>query len=161
MSELESSTIEQFIYGTEEVTIDTKGRVLLTKKKREKLGQSFVLVLEQHGCLNAYSNDHWRQVVSEIFNHEKINAGTQAYARLILGNAEDEIRFDAQGRFLVPQRMREAAELKDKVVLIGCGNRMEIWAKHRHDEYSKNPEGYALEASDRVERAYQRMKAAT
>ncbi len=144
--------------GTDEATIDDKGRILVSKKKREKLGDSFVLCIGQTGCLNAYSNSVWSGIVDDIFSHESINAGVDQYTRLIIGQAEGDIRFDAQGRFVVPQRMRTAGKLKDKVLLVGCGNRMEIWSKAEYDEYNANPDTYGIERRQTVEKAYKQMK---
>jgi MraZ protein len=148
------------LLGLDEATVDEKGRILVGKKKRERLGETFVLAIAPTNCLVAYPETVWSAVVSEILSHEGINAGTEQYTRLMLGNAEDEIRFDAQGRFVVPQRLREVAKLKDKVVLLGCGNRMEIWAKSEYEEYSASPDDYALSRRQAMEKAYRQMKGA-
>jgi len=143
-----------WLTGTDEATIDDKGRILVGKKKRERLGESFVLSIGQTGCLIAYPESVWASVVEDIFRHESINAGTEEYTRYILADAEDDIKFDGQGRFVVPQRMRNAANLKDKVVLLGCGNRMEIWAKQEYEAFRTHPDTYGLERRKAVEKAY-------
>ena len=158
MSSTVGPKIDRWLMGTEEATIDDKGRILVVKKKRETLGESFVLAIGQAGCLIAYPEAVWSGIVDDIFSHESINAGTEQYTRIMLGDAEGDIRFDAQGRFVVPQRMRAAGKIKDKVVLVGCGNRMEIWAKSEYDAYKASPDTYGLERRLVVEKAYRQMK---
>ncbi|MHB8637330.1 MAG: division/cell wall cluster transcriptional repressor MraZ [Fimbriimonadaceae bacterium] len=158
MSSTEGLSIDQVLMGSVEATIDEKGRVLVGKKNREALGESFVLAIGPSGVLNAYSNSVWVGIVKEILSHESINVGVDQYTRLIIGESEGDIRFDAQGRFVVPQRFRAAAKLKDKLKLVGCGNRMEIWAIPEYEACMANPEGYGLVRRQMVERAIQKMK---
>src|ERR1019366_4291590 len=118
MSSTDGPITDRLLTGTDEATIDDKGRILVGKKKRERLGETFVLSIGQTGCLDAYPQSIWDGVVADVLGHERINAGTQDYARFMLADAEDDIKFDQQGRFVVPQRMRTVANLKDKVLLL-------------------------------------------
>jgi len=158
MSSTSGPKIDRWLMGTDEATIDDKGRILVVKKKRETLGDNFVLTVGQTGCLIAYPESVWAGIVEDIFSHESINAGTEQFTRITLGEAEGENKFDAQGRFVVPQRLRVAGRLKDKVMLVGCGNRMEIWAKAEHEAYKASPDTYGLERRLTFEKAYRQMK---
>jgi MraZ protein len=158
MSTTDGPRADRWLTGTDEATIDDKGRIIVGKKKRERLGESFVLSIGQTGCLIAYPEAVWAGVVDDIFSHESINAGTEDYTRFMLADAEDDIKFDQQGRFVVPQRLRTAANLKDKVVLLGCGNRMEIWAKQEYENFRLHPDTYGLERRQSIVRAYRLMK---
>lgn len=158
MSPTDGPRIDRWITGTDEATIDEKGRVLVGKKKRERLGETFVLAIGKRQCLVAYPESVWSELVDEVFSHESINLGTEDYARQLLSDAEDEIKFDSQGRFVVPQRLRSIAKLKDKVVLLGCGNRMEIWAKSEYEAFLAHPDTYGIERCQTIERAYRQMK---
>jgi MraZ protein len=46
--------------------------------------------------------------------------------RIILGNAS-QLEVDKSGRILLPQNLREFAELKTEAVLVGQGDYFEIW----------------------------------
>jgi MraZ protein len=75
--------------------------------------------------------------------------------RLLNNNAQVDLKFDKQGRVVVPQKLREAAGLRDKVLIIGCIDRMEIWSAEAWAEYEKDPDGYGkkrLEAFQQAER---------
>jgi MraZ protein len=97
-------------------------------------------------------------MVAEILSYDSINEGVDQYTRLMLGSAEDEIKFDSQGRFVIPQKMREVAKLTDKAMLVGCGNRMEIWSKAEYEEYSKSPDAYGVARRQTIAKAYRQMK---
>ena len=145
------------LVGTEEATIDDKGRILMGKKKRERLGRDFTIGLGALGCLVAYPQPVWQRLLTEIFSHDSTNLGRAQYSRLTLGLAEDELNFDAQGRVVVPRMLRDRAKLTDKVLLIGCGDRLEIWSKPEYEVYLRNPDGYGLEHLNAVERAQSQM----
>lgn len=148
------------LLGTDESTIDSKGRILVTKKKRERLGESFVMVLGDVGCLCAYPEARWNELVSEIMKYGAINQGRQQYTRLILGSADDDLKFDEQGRVVIPHRLREMARLVRDVVIVGCGDRLEIWNKTEWEVYNRNPDTYGQERREAVQKAYGLMVAA-
>lgn len=143
------------LLGTDEALIDDKGRILVSKKKRERLGDSFVLSIGSDECIEAYPSQVWELKVAEIFSHDTLNQGTQRYSRLRLGSAEDGIKFDAQGRFVIPQKMRQEVGLKDRVLLVGCGERVEIWSK---DVYERLMEQANKNRSEAINSAYREMK---
>jgi len=149
----------QPLLGTDESTLDDKGRILFSKKKRDRLGDPFTLAFGTVGCLTAYPKPAWDALVKTILSHDPINFGREQYTRLVLGSAEDELRFDGQGRVVVPSRMRELAKIKEKepVMLVGCGDRVEIWSKAEYEKYNEFPEVYGLQRREAIEKAYRQM----
>lgn len=145
------------LIGTEEATIDDKGRILVSKKKRERLGDEFAIAFGARGCLAAYPKGIWDRMLEEILQYDSINAGREQYTRLLLGQAEDDLKYDAQGRVVVPQKMREAAKLKDKVVLLGCLDRVEIWAREEYDLFQQDPDSYGRQRREAIAKAYNEM----
>jgi MraZ protein len=145
------------LLGTDESTIDSKGRILISKKKRDRLGEDFVVALGDVGCLCAYPKARWRDLVREIMQYDPINQGRQQYTRLVLGTADDDLDCDAQGRVVVPARLRKLAELENEVVIVGCGDRLEIWGKLQWAEYNKYPETYGQQRRQAIEKAYNLM----
>lgn len=146
------------LIGTEEATIDDKGRILFSKKKRERLGQNFAVTLGATGCVVAYPLPVWERLLSEIFAHDSTNSARDQYTRLVLGVADDDLNFDSQGRVVIPHKLRALAKLEDKVLLVGCGDRVEIWSKPEWEEYWKYPEAYARERREAIENAWLKMK---
>ena len=147
------------LIGTDEATIDEKGRVLVSKKKRDRLGDGFAMYLGDTGCIYAYPAERWRGICEEMEKFDPTNQGTVEYTRMVMGSAEDELEFDPQGRVVVPRKLREAAKLKDKVYLVGCNSRMEIWAEDELACYEQDRDGYCRERREKMQRAYKEMKA--
>ena len=145
------------LIGTEEATIDDKGRILVSTKKRERLGNGFAIVFGTRGCLAAYPQGIWERMLEEILQYDSINAGREQYTRLLLGTAEDDMKFDAQKRFVVPQKMRDAAKLTKNVLLVGCLDRVEIWAREEYELFQKDPETYGRQRHEAIAKAYNEM----
>lgn len=145
------------LIGTDEATIDDKGRILFGKKKRERLGESFTVALGSVGCLVAYPQAVWEDMLTNILSHNNINQGREQYTRLILGTADDEIKFDSQGRVVIPKELRDLAQLKDKVKIIGCGDRVEIWALTEWAKYNDHPDTYGQQRREAIEKAQAKM----
>jgi MraZ protein len=112
------------------------------------------------GCLVAYPEPVWDAVVKSVLEVDPTNLGREIYTRLVLGQADDEMKFDSQGRVVIPQKLRDLANLKDKgqVLIIGCGDRAEIWAREEYDKYQANPEGYGQERREKLVNARKMMK---
>ncbi len=149
--------LERQLIGTDKASIDDKGRILVSKKKRERLGESFVMALGPIGCLVVYTPEAWEKEVAEVMEARSTNLGRQQYLRLLNNNAEVDLKFDKQGRVVVPQDLREAAGLKDRVLIIGCIDRMEIWAADEWSAYEKDPDGYGKKRLEAFQQAERRM----
>ncbi len=146
------------IVGTDEATIDIRGRILLSKKKRERLGDSFAMALGEFGCVCAYPEDRWNERIREIDSYPPNNQGRQKYSRYFLPDSDDDLNCDPQGRVVIPKKLQEAGKLRDKVLLVGCGDRLEIWAPEEYAAYTANPDDYNKERRDKIQLAYLEMK---
>lgn len=148
------------LMGTEEATIDDKGRLLLGKRKRDRLGENFVMAVGPMGCLVAYPVEIWDRIWGELNRYEYINQGRERLTRLMLGEAQDELNCDMQGRVVIPIRLRERANLQKeaKALLIGCGERLEIWNRQDYEESRKYPEVFGRERRAAFEEAWEIMR---
>lgn len=133
------------LLGTDEASLDDKGRLIFSKKKRDRLGDNFVVTQGPKGCLEAYPLAIWLDMVAKLLNMDALNEGVAEYSALLLGSAEDALKFDPQGRVVIPVRLRNKANIEKDVVIVGCGNRCEIWAKKEFDEYEKDRLNYGAE----------------
>jgi len=110
--------------------IDAKGRLIIPAKFREELGEHFVVTRGFDGCLSAYSHERWAKIDANLRSISLTKKSGRKLSRLILGNAYD-CDIDKMGRILIPQTLRDAAELKKDVVIAGLGDRIEIWDRDR------------------------------
>jgi len=112
-------------------TIDAKGRLIIPAKFRDTLGEEFIVSRGMDGCLFVYANDDWVAFEQELRELPTItNKETRYFSRYFLAGAA-QVELDKQGRILVPANLREFAGLDKDVVLVGVGNRVEIWSKDR------------------------------
>lgn len=148
------------LIGVEETTIDEKGRILIPKKKRERLGENFAMTLGTNGGLVVFTTEAWLGMMEKVNAVDSTNFGREEFSRLIFGEAEDDIRFDAQGRFVVPQRLRNVARLKDKVILIGNFDRLEIWDPEEYQVFRSDKAAYGRERREELEQAKRLMEGA-
>lgn len=144
------------LIGTEESSLDDKGRILFSKKKRERLGDGFVILIGKLNCLILYPASIWKLLVNEALRGPVMDPAREDFTRLLLGTASDRLSFDAQNRIVIPKELRKEARLHedDKVHIVGCGNRVEIWS---HDEWAKfqgNPENYEKDRRQTFDRLY-------
>lgn len=111
-------------------TIDTKGRLIIPAKLREGLGDRFVVTKGLDGCLSIYAMNEWHALEEKIHALPLTNPSARKFSRFILAGAA-ECELDKMGRVLLPQVLRQAADLQKEVVLIGVGSRIEIWDKEK------------------------------
>ena len=107
--------------------IDAKGRLFIPAKLREELGQTFHVTIGLDHCLSIYSDENWNVLVEKI--HEMPYNKARGL-RVLSANAVD-CEPDAQGRILIPAKLREYAGLQKEVVVIGSFDRAEIWNAER------------------------------
>ncbi len=113
-------------------TIDTKGRLIIPSKFREALGDTFVVTKGLDGCLFVYDNEEWSAFEEKLKALPITNKEARQFVRFFLAGAT-EVEVDKQGRILVPNILREFAQISKDVVLIGVASRIEIWSKERFE----------------------------
>ena len=118
-------------------TIDAKGRLIVPAKYREELGESFYVMKGLDGCLFAYDREAFLDLKEKMMTLPLSNKESRYLTRAFLGSAQ-ESEFDKQGRILIAAPLREHAGLEKDVVLLGVGNRIEIWSKDRYENSEDN-----------------------
>lgn len=116
--------------------IDTKGRLIIPAKMREQLGESCVLTKGFDQCLTIYTQEQFEALSEKLTSKSQTNSKVRAVTRFLLGSAMD-VEFDKQGRVLVPAALRQHAQLKKEAVVVGGGDRIEIWSREQWDIYNE------------------------
>lgn len=136
------------LLGTYTPKIDAKGRMALPAKFRSQLGQGLVMARGQERCVYLLPSDEFRRIASQIQRVSVGNKAAREYLRVFLSGAVDQ-QPDKQGRVLVPQMLRDYANLGSDVVVIGVGTRAELWNKDTWESYlAEKEEGYSDIADD-------------
>lgn len=115
-------------------TIDAKGRIIIPSKYRDDLGEGFVVTLGLDGCLFIYPIKDWNDFVAELKKLPGNKEGRQLQRYFMSGACECEV--DKQGRILLPNKLRQHANLNKDVVFVGVLNKVEVWSRERWESNS-------------------------
>lgn len=118
--------------GISSTSIDAKGRLGLPQRFREiflgtSTGKLVVTVDALDRCLLMYPLSEWDTVQRRLESLSNVHQGTRMLQRLLIGHATD-LEMDKSGRILLPGVLRKYALLDRKAVLIGQGNKLEVWS---------------------------------
>lgn len=117
--------------GINAITLDGKGRLAMPARYRAHFAGSaqstwVVTIDTEETCLLMYPAQAWQVIEEKLQALPSFNPEARRIQRLLIGHAT-EIELDNNGRFLLPPLLREYASLEKKVMLIGQGNKFEIW----------------------------------
>lgn len=133
MARNEVMVLSKGLKGEYNHTVDAKGRMIIPSKMREQLGMSFVVTRGTDGCLFAYPNDEWEIFEGKLRQLPMTNENARNFKRFFLAGATD-CEVDNQGRILLPTNLRKVANITKDVVIVGVGERAEIWSKDKWEE---------------------------
>ena len=121
-------------------SIDDKGRLILPAKFREDLGDNFIITRGLEECLFIYSISEWEKITHKLNNLPFTKKDARSFMRFFLSGAT-ATEFDKQGRINITSPLISYADLKKECVIIGVGNRIEVWSKEKWDDfYNSNKE---------------------
>ncbi len=117
--------------GASNLSIDAKGRIVLPARYRERLseicqGQLVVTIDSEQPCLLIYPLNEWEIVEDKINALPSFNPVAKNIQRKLIGYATD-VEVNNSGRLLLPAPLRQYARMDKKVLLIGQGNKFELW----------------------------------
>jgi len=133
-------------YGEFEHSIDRKGRLILPAKFREVAKNQFVekffVTRGLDKCLFMFSEEEWRSQENKFKTMSFTKQQSRTFNRLLFSGAVD-VGFDKQGRILLPQYLKDFAEIKKDVMIVGVSNRIEIWARSLwYDFYANSRQSF-------------------
>mgnify|MGYP001024996665 FL=1 len=141
-----------FFTGEYDCKLDAKGRLALPAKVKSALPdvstQELVLRRGFESCLVLYPMIEYKKIINRVRSLSEFNEEYRRFQRSFFrGNTEVEL--DGSGRINIPNRMMTYAALEKEVVLVGLGNRVEIW---NPDLYEENLISDASEYSNLAEK---------
>lgn len=120
-------------------TIDEKNRISLPAKFRKEMGNDLVITPGLDNCLFVFTKKEWAKISEKLSGFSMLSADNRSFNRFMFGGAT-EISVDTIGRMLLPDFLKERANLKGKAALVGVQNRLEIWNERAWTEYKKRVE---------------------
>ncbi len=123
--------------GVNNISLDAKGRMALPTRYRERLNErcdgQIVVTVDRDHCLLIYPLPEWEEIERKLVRLPSLNKQARRLQRLLIGHAT-ECQLDGNGRVLLPQPLRDFAGLQRSVVLIGQGNKFELWDEQTWNE---------------------------
>jgi len=120
--------------GATKVTLDAKGRLAIPMRYRERLTTRadghLVATVDRDHCLLIYPLPDWEEIERKLVRLPALNEQARRLQRLMVGYAT-EIDMDGHGRILLTRELREFAGLEKQAMLIGQGNKFELWNEER------------------------------
>jgi MraZ protein len=114
--------------------LDAKGRLAIPTRYRERLAArcdgQLIATVDKDYCLLIYPYPDWEEIERKLMRLSSMNKKTRRLQRLMVGHAT-EIDIDGHGRILLSRELREFAGLERQAVLIGQGNKFELWDEER------------------------------
>ncbi len=120
-------------------TLDNKKRISLPAKFRKEVGRKVVVTRGLDSCLFMYPVKAWEKIANKVSELPVGAADTRGMSRFLLAGAV-EVEVDSAGRILIPDFLKDFADLKSRVVLAGVSDRIEIWNEKTWEEYKRRIE---------------------
>ena len=114
--------------------IDDKNRLIIPSKFREELGNEFIITRGIENCLFVYSKQDWQKIVDKLQSLPFTKKDARNFIRFFLSGAA-VAEFDKQGRINITQTLISYSKIKKECVIVGAGNRLEIWSKEDWDDF--------------------------
>ncbi|MGI9230018.1 MAG: division/cell wall cluster transcriptional repressor MraZ [Gammaproteobacteria bacterium] len=119
--------------GLNEVSLDSKGRVAIPSRFRDRLTSiaagCLVQTMSPLDCsLWIYPLPEWGLIEAKLAALSDFDRQSRRAKQMMRGYATD-CQLDLQGRILIPASLREYAQLGKQIVILGQGNKFEIWDK--------------------------------
>lgn len=137
------------LLGEYQHNLDNKGRVAIPTKFKEKLVPGAIITRGLDNCLFVFASKEWDVLAQKLVALPLAQANSRAFVRLMLAGAVD-VALDSQGRILIPDYLRQYADLKKSVTIAGLYNRVEIWDSARWHEYKKKTESASEEIAEKL-----------
>ena len=130
--------------GEYKCSADAKGRLLVPAKLREMFpeGEELYLVRSLDHCVNLYTEAKWNgfeEKIAQLPETESRDVRRFFYASM------QDAEPDGQGRILIPVGLREYASITKAVVVLGCGDHIEIWDEKTYREYTEKTRTASVE----------------
>jgi len=127
--------------GVTELSLDTKGRMAMPTRFRERLmdrcaGHLVITIDILEKCLAIYPLPEWEVIQQTLDALPSLNPKNAMVKRLLMGNATD-VEMDGNGRILIPTKLRKYANLDKRVVMTGQGKKFELWDEETWDSRSE------------------------
>ena len=131
--------------GVAHLSLDSKGRLAVPARYREAIlvrcAGRLVITADSDKCLLLYPLPEWEPIQQKLMGLSSFNPRIRDLQRRLIGYAED-VEMDGAGRLLISPALRGFAELTKSVVLVGQGNKFELWDDEKWQQVLERGSGF-------------------
>ncbi|MBW6441298.1 division/cell wall cluster transcriptional repressor MraZ [Patescibacteria group bacterium] len=123
--------------GEYQPNITEGSRIALPKKLREQIsGDEIILSKGFEKCIFVYDKEDWVTEAQKQIENPITDSRTRDLKRYMYSGAS-ETTIDSQGRVVIPNNLKEYAQINKKTIVIGAGDHVEIWDLDNWSEHSE------------------------
>jgi MraZ protein len=131
-------------------TIDDKKRLSVPTKWRKVFGKNLVVTRGLDTCLFLYTKKEWEKIALKLSTGSLGSKDSRDLNRFFLSGAV-EIEIDSAGRMLIPEYLKDFANLKEKIIFAGLYSRVEIWNESAWEKKQKEVAGHADDVASKLQ----------
>ncbi|MEP7167652.1 MAG: division/cell wall cluster transcriptional repressor MraZ [Candidatus Woesebacteria bacterium] len=121
-------------YGRYYHKLESKGRVSLPAKFREKLSEGAILTRGLDGCLAIFDEELWQKKLTEASQLAQTKKSHREYVRFLTNDAI-ELEIDQLGRIKIADELKNLVGIEKNVVFVGSLDHIEIWDQEKYHNY--------------------------
>jgi MraZ protein len=127
-----------FFTSEYECKLDAKGRLVLPARIKSALpeasGNELVIRLGFEPCLVLYPMVEYKKLFAKISGLNEFNEEYRKLQRNFF-RGSSTVELDGAGRLLIPRSMMQYANLDKDALVVGMGNKVEIWDPATYQKY--------------------------
>jgi len=141
-------------FGEYRGKLDSQGRLVIPAKLRSVLcagkNRAVYIVRGFEKCFFLFSEKTWQQESEKLGQLPLTRSKARAFSRFFFSGVYQS-KIDRQGRVLIPELLLNHAGIQDKVVVVGVGNKIEVWSEEAWDGYFTETAPMASEIADQLD----------
>ena len=123
-------------FGQYEHILDDKGRLVIPSKMREEAGTKVYVMKGYDGALSIFKELEFYRLQEKFHTLDYAQKAARDFLRIQLSST-CELEVDKQGRVQLPAQLLKRYHIGKEVIVVGAGDRMEVWDKETFLEYEK------------------------
>lgn len=130
--------------------LDEKNRLTIPSRLRQGIEEDqFVITPGLDKALFLYPLSEWKELGERLRNLSTTRSDVRAFLRLFFSGAHPA-QPDAQGRIIIPQNLKDIAQIKERIAIIGAFNKIEIWSEEKWSKYCQEKRVIFEELSEKI-----------
>jgi len=131
--------VEDFIQsdafsGEKKHSIDSKGRVIVPVQYRTEMGEELVIIRWLENSILMLTPTEWQKLCDRLEDMPNNRSGVRSFKRMIFSSVVKCV-CDKLGRILIPENLRDHAQIAKSVTFVGQGSKVEIWGTETWQAY--------------------------